>query len=290
MSASTARCELAREQADSLREKVEERAHRGNHSAPRRENRVHDSHVSLQRRQQSDERAALQIVRNGEMWDKDCTNPLQRRAPQREEIVRAQARQVYQFGGLAIHSDEAPGRVLVGAPHRKRRHSSNILERLWFAVGGNEFGTGDKDHLVGPERAHGEIGILQWWLAYPYLSRPSSTTSTRRLVASSATRTRGCLARKRARTSATPPCNRPMGQEMRTSPCGEPRSWVIASFAACASSRSAKQWRWNVLPASVSERRRVVRLMRRTPSSVSSAAMRRLSFDVCKPSAFAAAV
>jgi hypothetical protein len=45
--------------------------------------------VSLQRRQQSDERAALQIVRNGEMWDKDCTNPLQRRAPQREEIVRA---------------------------------------------------------------------------------------------------------------------------------------------------------------------------------------------------------
>src|SRR5258708_34597185 len=101
------------------------------------------------------------------MWDKDCANPLQRRAPQREEIVRTQARRVYQFGGLAIHSDEAP-RVLVGAPHRKRRHSSNILERLWFAVGGNEFGTGDKDHLVGPERAHGEIGILQWWLAYPY--------------------------------------------------------------------------------------------------------------------------
>src|SRR6266481_1254166 len=168
MSASTARCELAREQADSLREKVEERAHRGNHSATPRENRVHDSHVSLQRRQQSDERAALQIVRNGEMWDKDCTNPLQRRAPQREEIVRAQARQVYQFGELAIHSDEAPGRVLVGAPHRKRRHSSNILDRLWFAVRGNEFGTGDKDHLVGPERAHGEIGILQWWLAYPH--------------------------------------------------------------------------------------------------------------------------
>jgi hypothetical protein len=36
-----------------------------------------------------------------------------------------------------------------------------------------------------------------------------------------------------------------------------------------------------VLPASVSERRRVVRLIRRTPSSSSSAAMRRLSFDVC---------
>src|SRR5712671_1986640 len=102
------------------------------------------------------------------MWDKDCTNPLQRRAPQREEIVRAQARQVYQFGGLAIYSDEAPGRVLVGAPHRKRRHSSNILERLWFTVRGNEFGTGDKDHLVGSERAQGEIGILQWWLAYPH--------------------------------------------------------------------------------------------------------------------------
>src|SRR5258706_11727513 len=102
------------------------------------------------------------------MWDKNCANPLVGRAPQREEIVRTQARQVYQFGGLAIRSDEAPGRVLVGAPHRKRRHSSNILERLWFAVGGNEFGTGDKDHLVGPERAHGEIGILQWWLAYPH--------------------------------------------------------------------------------------------------------------------------
>src|SRR3984957_14952736 len=80
---------LAREQPHSLREEVEERAHRGNHSAPRRENRVHDSHVSLERRQQSDERAALQIVRNGETWDKDCTNPLQRRASQREEIVRA---------------------------------------------------------------------------------------------------------------------------------------------------------------------------------------------------------
>src|ERR1700731_4991455 len=88
-SESKSSCALAREQADSLREDVEERAHRGNHSAPRRENRVHDSHVSLQRRQQSDERAALQIVRNGEMWDKDCTDPLQRRAPQREEIVRA---------------------------------------------------------------------------------------------------------------------------------------------------------------------------------------------------------
>jgi len=73
-------------------------------------------------------------------------------------------------------------------------------------------------------------------------------------------------------------------------PCGDARIWLMASFAACASSRSAKQWRWNVLPASVSERRRVVRFMRRTPSSVSNAAMRRLSFEVCKPNAFAAAV
>jgi hypothetical protein len=79
--------------------------------------------------------------------------------------------------------------------------------------------------------------------------------------------------------SATPPCSRPVGQEMRTSPCGEARIWLMPSFAACASSRSAKQWRWSVLPASVSESRRVVRLMRRTPSSVSSAAIRRLSFD-----------
>jgi hypothetical protein len=83
------------------------------------------------------------------------------------------------------------------------------------------------------------------------------------------------FARKCARTSATPPCSRPMGQETRTSPCGEPRSWVIASFATCASSRSAKQWRWNVLPASESERRRVVRLIRRTPSSPSSAVIER---------------
>jgi hypothetical protein len=85
----TCLCGLARKQAHSLREEVEERAHRGNHSTPRRENRVHDSHVSLQRRQQPDESATLQIVRNGETWNKDCTNPLQRCAPQREQIVRA---------------------------------------------------------------------------------------------------------------------------------------------------------------------------------------------------------
>jgi hypothetical protein len=29
-----------------------------------------------------------------------------------------------------------------------------------------------------------------------------------------------------------PPCSRPVGQEIRTSPWGEPTSWVIASFAA----------------------------------------------------------
>ncbi len=128
---------------------------------------MHDSDVSLQRGQQSDECAALQIVRNDEVWDKDCTNPLQCRAAQREEIVRAEARRVCQFGGLAVYPDEAPGRALVGAPHRERRHLRNIFERLWFAVRGNEFGTGDEDHLVGPERAHGEIGILQWRLAHP---------------------------------------------------------------------------------------------------------------------------
>jgi hypothetical protein len=92
---------------------------------------------------------------------------LQRRKPQREEIVRAEARRVCQFGGLAVHAEEAPGRALVGARHRKRRHSCNIFERSWFAMRGNQFGTGDEDHLVGPERAHGEIGILQWWLANP---------------------------------------------------------------------------------------------------------------------------
>src|SRR5882724_4708699 len=88
--------------------------------------------------------------------------------PQREEVVRAEARRVRQSGGLTVHSDEAPGRALSGAPHRKRRHSRNIFERLWFAVRGNQFGTSDEDHLVGPERAHSEIGILQWWLANPH--------------------------------------------------------------------------------------------------------------------------
>jgi hypothetical protein len=41
----------ARQQATSLcslREEIEKRAHRGNHAAPRRENSVHDSGVSLE--------------------------------------------------------------------------------------------------------------------------------------------------------------------------------------------------------------------------------------------------
>src|SRR5258705_9021774 len=88
--------------------------------------------------------------------------------PQREEVVCGEARRVRQSGGLTVHSDEAPGRALSGAPHRKRRHSSNIFERLWFAVRGNQFGASDEDHLVGPECAHDETGILQWWLAYSH--------------------------------------------------------------------------------------------------------------------------
>ena len=76
---------------------------------------MHDSDVALERRQQSDERAALQIVRNEETRDQDCANPLQRRTPQREEIVRAEARRVCQLGGLAVRAEEAPGRALVGA-------------------------------------------------------------------------------------------------------------------------------------------------------------------------------
>jgi hypothetical protein len=62
-------CELAREQADSLREQIEEAAHRRDHSAPRRENSVHDSDVNLERWQQSDQRAVLQVVGNEEMRD-----------------------------------------------------------------------------------------------------------------------------------------------------------------------------------------------------------------------------
>ena len=55
---------------------------------------MHDSGLSLQRREQPDERAVLHIFRNEEKRDKDRTDPLQRRAPQREEIVRAKARRV----------------------------------------------------------------------------------------------------------------------------------------------------------------------------------------------------
>jgi len=47
------------------------------HPTPGWENSVHDSRVSLEARQQSDKRAALQIVRNEEARNKDCTNPLQ---------------------------------------------------------------------------------------------------------------------------------------------------------------------------------------------------------------------
>jgi len=77
--------------------------------------------MGLERRQQSDGRAALQIIRNEETWDKDCTNPLQRRMPQREEIVCVAARRVCQpgwrvfrpLGGLA-HATAKMG--IVGMP------------------------------------------------------------------------------------------------------------------------------------------------------------------------------
>jgi hypothetical protein len=35
-------------------------------------------------------------------------------------------------------------------------------------VRGNQFGASNEDHLVGPQQAHGEMGILQWRLAYPH--------------------------------------------------------------------------------------------------------------------------
>src|SRR5580704_8691389 len=62
---------------ESFRQDIEERANRGDHPTPGRENSVHESGVSLERRQQSDERTALQILRNDETRDKDCTNPKQ---------------------------------------------------------------------------------------------------------------------------------------------------------------------------------------------------------------------
>jgi hypothetical protein len=86
---------------------------------------------------------------------------------------------------------------------------------------------------VGPERRHrvSKIASIEHQHCHSRRRRrakiqttPASSgagaQSTRRLVASSATRTRGCFARKRARTSATPPCSRPVGQEMRVRPCG----------------------------------------------------------------------
>ena len=71
-----------------------------------------------------------------------------------------------QFAGLAIDGEETPGRALAGSRHRKRRHPSDIFQRLWLAVRGNQFGAGDQDHLVGPQRVHYEIGILQRWFAH----------------------------------------------------------------------------------------------------------------------------
>jgi hypothetical protein len=64
-----------RRNRESFREGIEERADRGHHPTPGRKNSVHQSGVSFERRQQSDQRAALQIRRNDEMRDKDCTNP-----------------------------------------------------------------------------------------------------------------------------------------------------------------------------------------------------------------------
>src|SRR5258706_6386796 len=95
------------------------------------------------------------------------TAPIPCSAARRSVKRSSVRRRVCQFGGLAVHAEEAPGRALVGARHRNRRHSCNVFERLWFAMRGDQFGTSDEDHLVGPERAHGEIGILQRWLANP---------------------------------------------------------------------------------------------------------------------------
>jgi hypothetical protein len=67
---------------------------------------------------------------------------------------------VCQFDRLAVHAEEAQGRAFVGARHRKCWHLGDVFERLWFAMRGNQFETSDQDHLVEPERTHGEIGIL----------------------------------------------------------------------------------------------------------------------------------
>jgi hypothetical protein len=83
-------CELAWEQADSLREEIEERAYGRYHSAPRWENGVHNPDVNLERRQEANERAGLQILGNEKMRHKGRADPLQRRVPQCREIVRAE--------------------------------------------------------------------------------------------------------------------------------------------------------------------------------------------------------
>jgi hypothetical protein len=84
---------------------------------------VHDSGVNLQRWQQSDERAALQIVRNEEKWDKDRTDPLERRTPQREEIVRARR-------GECVSSAYSPSAPRKRQVERPSAHATGNRRRL----------------------------------------------------------------------------------------------------------------------------------------------------------------
>ncbi|MCY1544999.1 hypothetical protein D9M68_809150 [compost metagenome] len=111
-------------------------------------------------------------------------------------------------------------------------------------------------------------------------SRPSPSTSTRLLVASSCTWTLGYSSIKRLSRSATRYCSKVVGQLMRTRPWGCERVRSIASRAACASTSMAWQWRWYSWPSSVTEKCRGERCSRRTPRRSSSRAIRRLSLDL----------
>ena len=106
---------------------------------------------------------------------------------------------------------------------------------------GNQFGASDEYHLVGPEHAHDEIGILQWWLAYSHSDVESFIDDVDAAISGVERDTHLRMLGDEAREDATvmPPCSRPVEQAMRTSPCGQASIWLMASFAACASSRSA---------------------------------------------------
>ena len=115
-------------------------------------------------------------------------------------------------------------------------------------------------------------------------SKPSATTSTRRLVLSRCTSTRGCATMKRRSSRRTGRRAAPTGSSAARCRAARTRT------ARCLLGRlGLDQHRDAVVvvlwPISVTAKRRVERWIRRTPSRSSSSAMRRLSRDFGMPSA-----